>query len=634
MKGYADRLSSMHHYSRDTVTIEECYHTRLAKSISTWGTPLHEVDDVAQVSSTVYVVQAEINVTIRRSSRGTFRCDACRSKECPHVRRLETVAKEHPDFGIVVDDTAPLDGVVQGRRLPRDAIEVVQQKIALAPKPSTDARRPNRTGQVAKVYDVQGHTEYVYAEDESLDTLREKGYDHIFRYSREVWFTHDLVHRYIDTMAKGNACFDAFHNTMELQYARIGQRFCSKPTTRMVLQAAMYHLDVDMKAALTCDACSEIPVNHRIFILDGTSNGFLNRTKTPRFNASSCTHQTPRPGRAFTVVPNGTQRALVLACGDMMKDQYLRGLLKVEVHGIVEFARHALDHCSKDAVLLFMKDIASPYPIICTVHREMVLPDGGVLKRCSASISIEDRETLRRSWPSLWGLLSNFRAIPVEWRRLLHTITSKAVDIYRSNDTSHLGWERTDEEHPNVWFPEFPRRRINPWPRQASSFEESCTKHTLQHRHFSPGLFLICCPHGVILGLVAMQSYESVHTAFELIVERFVIPPGMIIYDNGCNLFRYGMMRCPGLFSQIRIMIDRFHSPGHILCPPSCTFQYYPDDVRVMLDRLTYGDLNTQAVEQTNGRLRKFQQSLGFMTQENYLAFVKVIASLLNVYKT
>jgi hypothetical protein len=63
-------------------------------------------------------------------------------------------------------------------------------------------------------------------------------------------------------------------------------------------------------------------------------------------------------------------------------------------------------------------------------------------------------------------------------------------------------------------------------------------------------------------------------------------------------------------------------------------FQQYPDDVNVMLGRLTYDDLNTQAVEQTNGRLRKFQQSLGFMTQENYISFVRVIASLLNIYSS
>jgi len=557
---------------------------------------------------------------------------------------LETVAKEHPEFGITVEDTAPLEGVVQGRRVPRDAIEVVQQKITLAPKPSTETRRPNRTGQVAKVYGVTGHTEYKYGPDESLNTLRCKGNDHIFRYSREVWFTHELVHRYIDNVAKGNACFDAFHNTMELQYSRVGQRFCSKPTTRMVLQAAMYHLDLNLKKSLVCPACQEIPVNQRIFILDGTSNGFLNRTKTTRYNTpSQASGRTPRPGREFTVVPNGKQRALILKCDTASRldtDKYLDGLREVEVRGLVEFARHALVHCPLDAVVLFMKDIASPYPIICTVQRGMVLPKqqgscyGGILARCYESISIEDRDALRCSWPSLWGLLTNYRAIPGEWRRLLHEVAKVAVATYCTTDTSHLLWERTTEEHPFVCFPEFPRRRINPWPRQASTFEDSCTKHTLQHRHFSPGLFLICCPHGVILGLVAMQSYESVHTAFELIVERFDIPPGMIIYDNGCNLFRYGMMRCPGLFSQIRIMIDRFHSPGHILCPPSCTFQYYPDDVRVMLDRLTYGELNTQAVEQTNGRLRKFQQSLGFMTQENYLVFVKVVAALLNMYKS
>jgi hypothetical protein len=314
------------------------------------------------------------------------------------------------------------------------------------------------------------------------------------------------------------------------------------------------------------------------------------------------------------------------------RDTYIRDLMHVEVPGIVEFAKHALDYCSLDAVTVFMKDIASPYPIISTVRREVVLPNGGIITRCCSGITNEDRESLRHLWPSLWTLLVNFTAIPHAWHRLCREIRDLAVAIYTHGDTEYLTWPAATEEHPFICFPEFPRRRVSPWPRQASTFEASCTKHILQNRHFSPGLFLVCCPHGKILGLCAMQEYESVHTAFEFIIERFDVAPGMIIYDNGCNLFRYGMMRCPGFFSQIRILIDKFHSPGHVLCPPSFTFQYYPDDVPVMQKQLTYRELNTQAVEQTNGRLRKFQQSLGFMTQENYLSFVKVVASLLNIY--
>jgi len=129
-----------------------------------------------------------------------------------------------------------------------------------------------------------------------------------------------------------------------------------------------------------------------------------------------------------------------------------------------------------------------------------------------------------------------------------------------------------------------------------------------------------------------MQEYESVHTAFELIVERFEVPPGMIIYDNACNLYRYGMMRCPGLFSQIRFMIDNFHSPGHIMCQPSFRFRHFPDDVVYMLGHVTGRQLNTQAVEQTNSKLRRFQNALGFMTQDNYISFIRVISCLLNMY--
>jgi hypothetical protein len=438
-------------------------------------------------------------------------------------------------------------------------------------------------------------------------------------------------------MANGNASFDAFYNTQVLQYSRRGQQFCSKPTTRTVIQAAFHHLDLDVDVALSCEACREIPLRHRVFILDGTSNGFLNATKTPRHQepCSSCPKELP--GSTYALVKSTQDRARVLkpfeTLREFQRDAYLKQIERVDVGGLIPFMTHALTHCRVEDVAVFMQDIASPYPITATVQAAMVMPDGGLLQRCfEEDISKDDRDALRQMWPSLWTILAPFRRIPGSWWMLITTIRNLAVSIYRTQPIEYTTWETTTEEHAHVCFPEFPRRRRQPWPRKASTYEASCTKHILQHRHFSPGLFLICCPHGKILGFCAMQEYESVHTAFEFIVERFDEPPGMIIYDNGCNLYRYGMMRCPGIFGRIRIMIDRFHSPGHVLCPPSFTFQYYPDDVRVMLDRMTYRELNTQAVEQTNGRLRKFEQSLGFMNQENYIVFVRVLASLLNLY--
>lgn len=630
MKAYRESLDSSHLYPQENLSQDPCYHVRLVLETEDFADPAYRSDsDVVKIEDALYLVQRTL---VRKTRRGLL-CTGCKHNECPHVRRLETAAIESPGLEIRVEDVISGGQGTKRSGPPEDAITVPQQKITLAPDPKEQGKRyPNRSRTVARIYDIGGWREYQYQLGETLDHLRGVCTDGIFRYSREVWFTHALISLYIDNVAKGNPCFDAFHHTMTLQYARVDQHFCSKPTTRTVLQASFHHLDLDVTSALSCPECSSLPVRHRIFILDGTSNGFLDRSKSQR-KCTGVYHKKPQPGSVFCLVKSTKYRGIVL--GDMEpKDAYIKKLCSVPVPGLVEFVTHALDHCSHAAVGVFLSDIASPYPIIRTVQRDMVLPGGGLLERLYGSISREDRDTLRRVWPSLYGLLPNCTSIPRQWRRLLQTIRDLALESYHTSDTEYLTWTRATEERDSVCFPEFPRLRENPWPRQASTYEkeQSCTKHILQHKYFSPGLFLICCPHAKILGFCAMQEYESVHTAFELIVERFDIPPGMIIYDNGCNLFRYGMMRCPGLFSQITILIDKFHSPGHVLCPPSFTFQYYPDDVEVMLGAMQYKTLNTQAVEQTNGRLRKFQKTLGFMTEDNYITFVRVVACLLNKY--
>lgn len=641
MQRVRDTLVTAHHYHAKEIPTERCFHAMLVTHPGVvWNTPMMVLDDVVRINETMYMVDAEQRVLIRYTpnAKKTFQCLVCRHGACPHIHRLETVGIDHSDLLESTDGSTPHESK-RPRGVPRDVIDTPQQKIAIAPQMDQKKRCPNRSGTVARIYDTDGWSEYTYATDETLNSLRERSCDRIFRYSREVWFTHRLVYLYIDNMAKGNACFDAFHTMMELQYARYGQQFCSKPTTRTVLQAALYHLDLDVDKALRCDQCSALPLRHRVFVLDGTSNGYLNKTKTTRYNDPSSSGRKERPGSDFALVKTNEQRAMVLKpfeATDTRADfvtRYIKNIWSVDVPGLVHFTRHALIHCPVEHVAVFMKDIASPYPITSTVRYEMVLPNGGLLARCMhGSMTAADREELRCVWPSLWMLCRSFDRIPVPWVPLMESIRDLAVSIYTTQDTEYLRWDTTNEEHPFVCFPEFPRRRVSPWPRKASTYEESCTKKILKHRHFSPGVFLICCPHGTILGFCAMQDHESVHTAFEFIVERFETPPGMIVYDNGCNLYRYGMMRCPGIFSQIRILIDKFHAPGHVLCPPSFTFQYYPDDTEAMLGRTTYGDLNTQVVEQTNARLRKFEKSLGFMTQENYISFVRVIASLLNFF--
>jgi hypothetical protein len=485
MKRVRDVLEHMHHYDGDNVPMDTCFHASLVKECASWTSPDLVVDDVIKLTSGVYVVRAERPVLVSKGRRGLV-CSVCKKVSCQHVGRLETVAIDRPDLDIDIDEHAPEDKKRRG--VSRDAIETPQQKISIAPVPSKQKRCPDRSGRVARVYDTDGYTEYTYKDGETLNSLRHVSCDRIFRYSREVWFTHRIVYLYIDNMARGNACFDAFHHTMELQYARSGQQFCSKPTTRTVLQAALYHLDLDVEGSLTCAQCKEIPLRHRVFIVDGTSNGFLNATKTSRYNDPSSSCRKERPGSDFALIRTRHIRAVVLnglSKDDFSIESYIKDIWDVDVPGFVQFVKHSLTHCPREDVALFMKDIASPYPITATVQRSMVLPDGGLLKRCLGQpISIEDRDLLRHTWPSLYRLCRNFTGIPGSWSQLLISIRDLALSIYTTPDTEYLVWQKTTEEHTFVCFPEFPRCRKNPLSTTARMCRVRMSAKSLPGRSF------------------------------------------------------------------------------------------------------------------------------------------------------
>ena len=47
---------------------------------------------------------------------------------------------------------------------------------------------------------------------------------------------------------------------------------------------------------------------------------------------------------------------------------------------------------------------------------------------------------------------------------------------------------------------------------------------------------------------------------------RFVVPPTIITYDNGCKLHQYALNREPRHFRDTTFLVDRFHWRGHTGC--------------------------------------------------------------------
>lgn len=129
--------------------------------------------------------------------------------------------------------------------------------------------------------------------------------------------------------------------------------------------------------------------------------------------------------------------------------------------------------------------------------------------------------------------------------------------------------------------------------------------------------------HGRCLFLEILSRHEGPRTAFEILLERFPEAPGLVIYDNACNLQRYIEAREPHFFRNTLFRIDGFHSPGHVKCPRECSCSSYKRAGRTFefLPGVT-ADLNTQVAEQANSRIEIVRKTCASMTQRNFFSYV------------
>jgi hypothetical protein len=88
-------------------------------------------------------------------------------------------------------------------------------------------------------------------------------------------------------------------------------------------------------------------------------------------------------------------------------------------------------------------------------------------------------------------------------------------------------------------------------------------------RKFSPGIFKVSCPHGVVYGFHFMKDAESPSDMFTLLLTRFPRDklPSMVYYDNGCKLYEYILNREPWMLQTLRVVVDAFHYGAFQACP-------------------------------------------------------------------
>jgi hypothetical protein len=91
-----------------------------------------------------------------------------------------------------------------------------------------------------------------------------------------------------------------------------------------------------------------------------------------------------------------------------------------------------------------------------------------------------------------------------------------------------------------------------------------------------------------LIGFHAMKYSESDRTVHNLIYSRFPVAPGIIIYDNCCNLHLFALAREPLYYKDTLFDLDRLHENSHGCCSPA----YSPDE------HIQLRNANTQIAEQ------------------------------------
>ena len=285
----------------------------------------------------------------------------------------------------------------------------------------------------------------------------------------------------------------------------------------------------------------------------------------------------------------------------------------------------------------FLASISTEYPIPALIPPSLVFAQGGdslsVIDRVcipGQKVSAVDMSSLSQSWPALADLILEKRwsMVPTEFHSLLQRLQELARlpgTFVDSVQQVHCEGLPNDEQY--TFMPHHPVcRRTNAYRVDKIDKNRSysaCNKFTRRDRTFSPGLFSCFCPHGICWGFSIMKQYEGPSTAFDMLLHRFSEAPGMVIYDNACNLSRYALKREPGFFARTQFRIDRVHQPGHVGCHEGYSLTTYPDNCPVLGGSTMLRDMNTQVCEQAHSSLEAISTQTKFMNQGNFLQYVR-----------
>ena len=128
-----------------------------------------------------------------------------------------------------------------------------------------------------------------------------------------------------------------------------------------------------------------------------------------------------------------------------------------------------------------------------------------------------------------------------------------------------------------------------------------------------------CAHHHHCIGFFAMREKESAATAFEALFTRFQQPPKWFIFDNACNLKSYVLNREPTHFKHMTTLVDQYHyTNSHNNCCTAFHSKHY-----ACVE-------NSSLAEQKNSKLDLIRIQILYMTQFNFLFFLRHFLYRLN----
>ena len=493
--------------------------------------------------------------------------------------------------------------------------------------------------------------------------------DGIFNLSGDSLFLYETLFAYIDAMTHSKMTVFAQHGQILEAYARSGDNFCSCGVYHRAIQLFMALIDVDYDVGFTCPCCSDLHPKDMTIIADGKARGHKRSLVSSihpdvPYSLSDPVVRCDRPVE-YAYIRNSSTRSLIYDYAYWKNDKELPQRFKDDTPpGLVKMLNYITENNTfmlngKRVCPPVYRDliacISTPHPVTTIIPAEMVYGIGtgpSVFDDLISGrkISADTISKVVALWPVLGAVMApsgkaSWTTVPDEFRLFLEElqVCAKKPGELRHGDVPPVSQPGALPDDPLAFFSGKMKKR---WRRirnysvdakvNAAQAQESeygpCTKHLKKGHKFTPGLFSVVCPHGVILGFQALRRFEGPSTLFTLLYERFEFAPGTVVYDNACNAGRYCLSREPKFFSLTKWLIDRLHFKNHIGCHSCFNIDMYPSDTKILNGKMTLGQLNTQAVEQVNSKL-SYMGGVSFMKESSYVQYVKLFMYLLNRQK-